>query len=169
MAYIPLIDYTYFDTYLNISGISGTTVPALARRSELNAYIKRYEKKALISILGEDLYNAFQAGLVGTVAARWVALKAQLVDTTAKTSPLANYVWYKWQQTHQQTTTAQGDRQTNTENMGAHQNDALYVHVWNELVEFLPDFYEWLDTNVATYPEYNGEQWDIDEINTFGI
>jgi len=169
MAYFPLVDYTYFDCSVNISGIAGTSDPVLAKRTELQTYINRYEKEALINILGDDLYTAFQAGLTGTVAARWLTLKAVLIDTTAKTSPLANYVWYKWQQTHQQITTASGDRQTNTENMGAHQNDMLYCYVWNDIPAFLPDFYEWIDANVATYPEYDGNVWDCDEINAYGI
>ena len=170
MAYVASINKDYFANQLSIPTLIGSGQFSVAKQTELAAFIAVHEKVALRDILGDDLYTAYQSGLsTSPIPPRITALKAQLVDATAKTSPLANYVWYKWQQTHQQITTAQGDRATVSDNLTTSYATELYVSVWNEMVDALADFYDWLGDNIADYPEYDGTVFNLKYINALGI
>lgn len=166
---MALIDYTYYYSNTLIVGLGCNSEAEIAKTTEVESFSARYEKKFLRAVLGDDLYDAFIAGFTGTPAAKWTALANQLRDATAKTSPIANYVWYKWQQQNQQLSTATGDKTATELNLVRSSNYGKYVNVWNAMCEQLDDFYEWLNDNTATYTEWDGTTWEYDTINQFGI
>lgn len=165
-----LIDDTYFYGDLLIVGIGSTSQAQLAKTTSVNNFITVYEKDFLRNVLGDDLYDAFMAGMAETTPdTRWTSLANQLRNSTTKYSPIANYVWYKWQQQSQQLVTATGDKSVAEMNMVRSLNYGKYVNVWNAMKMMLDDFYEWLNDNISTYPEYEGSSWYYSTINQFGI
>lgn len=73
----------------------GRMVSAVAE-SDLSYYVDKYEREFLRLLLGDELYDAFIAGLEEPDNARWLALKDKIYDTTGSypLSPAANYVYY---------------------------------------------------------------------------
>ena len=166
---MALIDSTYYYSNTLIVGLGCDSEGQRAKTTEVESFSARYEKKFLRNVLGDDLYDAFIAGFTGTPAAKWTALADKLRDVTAKTSPIANYVWYKWQEQSQQLSTATGDKSATELNLIRSSNYRKYVNVWNAMCDQLDDFYEWLNDNAATYTEWDGTTWAYDTINQFGI
>ncbi len=166
---MSLIDYTYFFGDTLIVGLGCDSVAQQTKSTQVDNFSARYEKKFLRNVLGDDLYDAFIAGFVGTPDAKWTDLANQLRDATAKTSPISKYIWYKWQQQNQQLATATGDKTATELNLVRSANYGKYVNVWNAMCDQLDDFYEWLNDNAATYTEWDGTTWDYDTINQFGI
>ena len=163
-----LITYEYFvNDPLKIPNISGTGTIPEALQAAVTRYITQYEKKFLRRLLGDDLYDAMIANTAPTP--RWVTLKAQLVNSTDKISPIANYVWYYYQKQNQVVITQSGDKKTSEANMSALINGGKYMEVWNQMVSDAEDFYDWLEDNAATYPEWEGDAFDFETINGFDI
>ena len=162
---MSLIDLTYFTKTLSLTGLSGTTAAALAKQAELTDFIARYEPLFLKSVLGDDLFAEFYAGIVIVPpAAKWTALRDKLINSTLKTSPIANYIWYNWQEQHQQISTESADIQVQTA-VAATQK---YVQVNEQMVDQLVTFYDWFDQQTI-YTTYDGTVAELGSINQFGI
>lgn len=167
---MSFIDRTYFAKSLTIVGVSGTTTPALATQAELADFIARYEPIFLKAVLGDSLYSAFVAGYATVPRpAKWTALYNALIDSTNKISPIANYCWYCWQEQHQIIGTASADIMIQGANSAVATNIQKYVQVNEDMITRLITFYDWLDTNIADYSEYDGSVYPLESINQFGI
>lgn len=168
-----LLTYQYFlSGRVSIKGLTGVDTGGVvtAKRSELDSYIAVVEKKILKRLLGDDLYAAFIVGLATTpIAARWTALKAQIVDTTALTSPLTAFVWHMWLTDHQVQNMANGQVKFSASDAVPMANAQMICDVYNTAVDELSDIYDWIETNAATYPEWEQEAFDFSYINPFDI
>lgn len=164
-----LVDYTYFLKGLcRIAGItSGTTPVDEANNEELNALIEVYEPEIMDRVFGIDFYNALIAGLAVTPTpeARWTALKNALVNSTAKTSPIANYVAFKNMQLNQQVSTRSGDKAIIPAGMVVEANLVKLIELNNRMVDKFSEFSEWLTDNATTYPEWDGicKTWTVND------
>ena len=171
-----LTTYKYFATgrtainALVNAGVVGGGDIVTARQTEVTQYITFAEEDVLRRLLGNDLYDAFMTGLAATIVeTRWTALKAQLVDSTALTSPLCGLIWYQWLKDHQsvQTTTSQvvvspdgGTPKVNTQ---------MVVSIVNRSIGQLSDVYDWLVDNSTNYPEWEKGAFEFSYINIFDI
>lgn len=168
---MSLIDYTYFTAgRLIINNLSDSGFVGTGNKADLAQYIIITEKKILKRFLGVDLYTAFVAGLAETVVdARWTALKNQLVDTTNKLSPLANFTYHVWLQDHQTVQTAGETVKYTASDTTPFMNVQMVCDIWNDGVSELSDAYDWLEENVVDYPEWEQEAFDFSNINPFDI
>jgi hypothetical protein len=164
------IDYTYFQKGPIAIPNLGTDGVKLANKNDLDTYITIYEEEYLRRLLGDDLYVAYIAGIaVVTPAARWTALRSQLLDSSNKISPIASYVWFMYKQDTQVVTTGSGDKKTANAGMEGSFNDKKAINVFNKLVADSGDIYDWLEDNAATYPEWEQEDFDFATINQWDI
>jgi hypothetical protein len=166
------IDETYFQKGLTyIPNTIGTGAFQEAVINNVKNYIARFEPVFLKDLLGDDLYDAYIAGIsvLPTPAARWTALRSQLLDSTNKISPIANFVYYHFQKNQQTQTTQSGDKKTNSPGMENSINSDKVCAAWNEMVKKCADIYDWLEENKATYPEWEGDLYTCDYINIFDI
>lgn len=168
---IPILTYQYFTSgRLAIAGLAGNELGAQATQTSIQKYINLFEPKYLKRLLGDDLYDAFKTGMsVTTPDARWTNLAAQIYDTTAKESPIANLVWYKWLSDHQTVTTASGMKKATASDAASVNNVQMITDIYNDAVDSLQDVYDWLETNEATYPEWEHGAFDFRKINIFDI
>ena len=158
MPLTPIVDYTYFTGRIFIPGI-GTTIPAqIAAKNELDAYILRYEKTFLRKVMGDDMYDDY---VVNYANAAYVALVAELRDATNKTSPCADFIWYKYQEDHQTILTpAGGDKKVQAAGMTPLIDAGKYCKIWNEMVDDLEDYFDFIDDNAATYLLFDGVNFE---------
>lgn len=165
------IDYTYFQS--GLIAIPNLRTSGLVQNliiDDLNDYITIYEPKYLKRLMGDDLYDAFVAGIAETTPeTRWTDLQSQIRDTSNKLSPIADYVWYYYQQEHQQTATQSGDKQTDQPGLVARVNSDRLCNVWNNMVEKSLEVYEWIEDNQADYPEWEYDSFDFQDINSFDL
>ena len=163
-----LIDKTYFETgqcYIPNSNETGIAAAAIA--AEIQGYIDTYEEDFLRGLLGDTLYEYLVAH---PSEARIVTLIAHLLNETTKQSPIANYVWFKYQQQNQIITTNGGDKQTSQSELLPASNYALASGVWNAMVTKNWYIYEWLQTNIATYPEWTVEnEYLFEKVNIMDL
>lgn len=126
-----LIDFTYFDSaFCRIPGINATnrgeaTSYALQLRADIGTMIAEFEPRFLQMMLGKDWANLSQQGEVVSV----------LVNSEARTSPIAKYVWYHWASANATRNTAAGEKVKD----GESSTSANIVHratlVWNSMVD----------------------------------
>ena len=129
------------------------------------AQLAKKEDAFLKLVMGEDLYAAY---LLTPTAARFVTLLAQLKDSAAKISPYADWTWYFWQRKNQTVSTGSGDKNITDSGMVSSVNVDNVCDVWNTMVDNLYIVWQWLDTNRASYTEWDGLFY-FDYINSFGI
>ena len=168
---IPVLTYQYFTTgRLAIAGLAGNELGSQAHQASLQKYINLFEPKYLKRLLGDDLSAAFITGMAATTPdARWTALKSVIYDTTEKTSPIANMVWFEWLRDHQTVTTASGMKQVGGSDSVSAVNTQMIVRIQNDAVDDFQDVYDWLEANEDTYPEWEHGAFDFRKINIFDI
>ena len=171
-----LVDYTYFQGkgIFYIPNIDPAFETGVGNYDQLNAFINTIEPEIMNKVIGKTLYDLLIAGLaVTTPDAKWTALKAKLVDATKKTSPIANYIYFRIAQTQQATRTDKGDVVMTGGNIAVTGNHQLLTSINNQMVDWIIEFQDWFNENLATYPEYDGEGievWSKDNyINFIGI
>ena len=132
-----LIDKTYFKSGLTkIANLNTTSVESEGRATDINDFIETYEPEFLNELLGYDFYEEFINGLSQSVVdQKWTDLKAQIVDTSSKKSVIANYVWFRYWQQIQQTSTETGDKQITGGNLTAYTNLNKACQVWNVMAD----------------------------------
>jgi len=168
-----LTNHEYFyKGRLVISNINPNITTEEGNYTEVNEGINDYEPEICEMLMGKVLYDALITGLAVTPTpdTRWTALAAELRDSTAKTSPVASYIWFKLWERNGFANTRFGDivRGDTIE-----PNNAKACDIWNAAVKQYIVFQDWLQTNIATYPEYDGVNVyyfsSDDNINVFGI
>ena len=113
-----IIDKSYFWGSLLITGLNQDD-------SEIEMYIAKLQKIYLTKMFGEDIANDLPD-----------ELKAMLFDSTLKTSPIANYVYYYWQKANVNTPTNAGMKALDIPNTTDQSPVSYMVDAWNEMVEF---------------------------------
>jgi len=151
-----LIDTTYFGgTGLVpcIPNVDPNDITQQGSYTLLNNYIGQCEPEACEYLMGSVLYNALIAGLVVALPeARWTAMAAELRNSAALTSPLANYTWMQlYQMNNPELPDGVGEILTGFNTISPKQA----AKIWNQAVKQFYDFQTWLQTNIATYPEYD--------------
>lgn len=150
---MSLIDKSYFTKELHIGDLSNTLdgTPAM-----LDAYIVRYEKEYLIKLLGKELYNEFMAGLEeDPVLQKWIDLQNEIVDADLKISPIANYVYFNWQERNYTKNVGIGQVKNKAENATVVRPYDAQVKAWNEMVDMGRDTVRFVNDNGTEYPGYN--------------
>lgn len=170
---MSLIDYTYFTGEYLIQNVSGTNPTVTANKALLDKFIAKYEPIYLKLLLGDTLYDQLIAGLAVTPTpdVKWTALKAELVDTTAKTSPIVAYVWNRYWKDQETKSTAMGQSISNKENGFIVSSNQKLVSSWNEAMFEAVTFLEWLTlaAQKTTYPDQDPDFDNIYMTNNFGI
>lgn len=143
----PFIDTDYFIGEIVIGQIEQSEV-----EKNLLVFIKKYQKQFLKLMLGKSLYAAFDAGLaVGSPDQKWLDMKAQLVDEDDLTSPIAQYVYYWYQQDNTTQTVGIGQMKPESLNGYIVANTAKNVKAWNDMVKVNRAFSQWLYDHSEDY------------------
>lgn len=179
---MSLIDKTYFHepfTWLPQSEALGNGVSQKIKDSDsdlITNNIDYFEDKFLISILGQDLYDAFIEGITPVegeheeeeIEDKWLLLKSKLIDEDKKNSPIANYIYcYIMPQLVLKTTRDGIVVSKGSETSSFVSGINKQVAAWNEMVDMLDIFYQWLreNNNYDATILYNPYKY----ANSFGI
>lgn len=162
-----MIDYTFFqDGLLMVDGAMALATPSPTNEAIANRigwYVDRYEPEYLCKLLGEELYNDF---LVNRESAKWDEFKKLVVKTNglAKTSPIANYVYFYLLRDSYATATINGVKKDGDENLVS--SRSKMVRAWNDMVYENRKLYVWLCRNFNNVPT---EQELLETINVMGV
>ena len=185
-----LIDTTYFvgEISLPASSLTGTL-------ADINPYIIKFEREALIEILGYTLYKELKAEIDSSYTAKWEGfvegaeytvsfagedntVKWNGLINSDKVSLLAYYIFYQYMKFHNTHTSSTGEMFSNLENGVRVQPAERMVNAYNRFIDLrgkvsdqdiAPTAYNYLDENQDTL-DYN--PWiflDLRHTNTFGI
>lgn len=165
------IDTTYFVGEILIPNLTGVNPVVSGNVEEVTRFIKKYEKDYLLHVLGEDLYDAFIAGLEGNpVAEKWDTLKSKLINTDIPASPIAGYVYYHVMRDRFTTTTALGEVENAAENSINALNSYKMASAYNDAVRQGKNIRSWLSENLSTYPEFaSAGSYTLRPVNIFGV
>lgn len=159
-----IVDKTFFVNELDIPNTNKADVEA-----RLNLFIAKYQKAFMMDVFGADIYAEYMDGATDFMSQPWKGLKELIVDSTAKTSAIANIVYYWWQRNETTQSTPIGEGKTKGENMERISNSPKAVRAWNEMAMGLKPLFNYLCTNF----EYNIKWCTINDkygvINEFSI
>lgn len=184
-----LISSANFVGDVMLPNVVGTTPQA----TQLTTFITKHEHRYLKDILGVELYELFQAGLLATdadyeairdgetftdrdsIVREWLGLNG------VGTSPITNYVYYQVMKYSVSQTQGIGESMSAVENGTRASSSPKMVEAWNQMVEWNWTLHEYLMVNQATFPTYVGINYPPTEtgtevnqhlfryINSFGI
>ncbi len=126
-----IIDSTYFEKDpIYVAGIGNRkddkpTPLAQSLIDSVNSYIAIYEPRFLRNLLGEVL---------AATAEKNSQIVALLRNETAKTSPIANYVYFYWLRTHTTVGTPAGEKVQRGEYSDEASPRIRAVELWNDMV-----------------------------------
>jgi hypothetical protein len=157
---MSFIDSTYFVRSLDL-GLSGKNTEL----AEIQSNINYYENEYLVKTLGQSLADAL---IASPTDARFVDLlngkeytvngttkKWQgLVNTTMKTSPIANYVYYCIVKDRAERMSVVGNVVNDTENSTRVNPGDKMVQAWRGMAEWNIQMYDYIIANANVYPEY---------------
>lgn len=127
------IDATYFIGEINIPNVDQPSV-----LENLNLFIKKYEKRFLILLLGDTVYDDFINGLSeDPIPVKWSELRDRLINSEDKESPIANYVYYWYMRDQSTTSTGIGETKPNAENASIVRSSDKQVRGWNEMSDWI--------------------------------
>ncbi|HEY5588413.1 MAG TPA: hypothetical protein VIK86_05590 [Candidatus Paceibacterota bacterium] len=146
MAY--QIDPTYFVRGISIPNNTGNEQINLSIDSNIDSFIAIYEPEFLTTLLGSVLYAEFIAGLaVVPIDAKWTNLKNQLLNTTLKTSPIANYVYFHLANNE--------IRKGQLNDNPTFFNNERCCKAWDDMVKMNHTFLEWMFVNDTIYTSFS--------------
>lgn len=161
-----IISDLYFIRNLTIAQISQQPV-----LSSINDLIAINEPDLLIALLGVDLYNAFQAGLLeDPIDPKWEALlnggeyldrRNQkciwhgLANDSRKTSVIANYVYYNYMKQTASWSAGVGEVLPTMINGSRFAGANKMVTAWNDMVDSNLAMIAYLNQHKETYPEWH--------------
>lgn len=163
-----IVTASFFTGQLAIAQLTESSVS-----TNLTAMIDRLEPEFLEKLLGYPLYKLY-AAWDGTVAGRYKDLRDGLeyedrFGRAAKwrgflrpnsTSPIANYIYYRWLCKEVSVTSGNGERKANSTasvNMSSVNKQA---RAWNEMTQWNKEFWEFMYVKQDVYPEF--EAWRVD-------
>lgn len=167
-----IIDRTYFWGELRMpfiavgSGTASTT--ETAQRAELDKYIAKYEPILLKKIFG-DLYDTYIAERGNEP---WSAVDALIVDSTAKTSIIANYVYFHYWNSKQYSVDDSGTYLKTRESGVVVSNGRKTIPAWNEMIDNIITLLVYLSENmedlVTDDADFTNSDWS-DFVDNDGI
>lgn len=147
---MPILDLTYFHDEIQIAQRSQIDV-----QDSIKYFIDKYEPEILIRLLGKQLYQDFVVGLgQSTVAQKWLTLKDWLFNSTLKTSPVANYIYTKYQDFTETKSVGLGNGQSLSENVKVVTPVRNITRAWNEMCNQFQEVHEHIRENIDDYPDY---------------
>lgn len=158
---MSLIDQTYFFNEFSIAQKSHAPVA-----ENLQYYIDTYEPEYIEKALGEDFAALFNATPLDP---RFDDLQDML---TKKPSPIAGYVFFKYQQDLGIMATGAGDARSKNENSDRAPEVYRMVRAWNLMAKLTRKVRKYLCENKAIFPEFKIDETDCfltDRINEFGL
>lgn len=166
-----LIDQSYFVGEILVPNLTGVGPIPAGNVEELSRFIAKYEPEYLDEVLGPVLSDAFQSGISSaTPDQRWIDLKAKLVNTTRKESPIAGYVYYHFYRDRLSTSSGLGEIESTAENANVVLNTDKMMRAYNDAVRKGRVVYEWVKANTETYPEFDLTHClKLSTVNNFGI
>ena len=163
-----LIDLTYLERkplYIPFANNTGSGISRNVdanKRAEITNYFDVLEVEYLNFILGEDLYAEYIAGLAeDPIDEKWTNLSSQLVNSTLKISPIANYCFFYYLEIPKLTDI--GVVLPKVENGTFVASYPLQIRAWNRMVEMNERIVDWLLENGETY-NYEHCAW-LDGLN----
>jgi hypothetical protein len=164
---INLIDYTYFKGKLLVPNAAETGYV----QNELNVIITEEQYNLLQMMLGPVLYeqfvlwyetlpqdtaNPFNDLLNGKVftndnnfQVNWVGLV-----NSSKLSPIAGYVYCKWQQMNVTQSVSAGEVKTASQNAQAANGSDKFVTAWNSMVDMVDNYFQFMQKYFATNADW---------------
>ena len=161
-----MIDYTFFqDGLLMVDGAMALASPSptnAAIKNRIDWYIQRYEPEYMCKLLGEELYKDF---LDNGESDKWVEFKELLVKSNdlAKTSPIANYVYFFLVRDSQSAATINGVKKDGDNLVNP---QTKMVQAWNDMVYTTRRIYTWLCRN---FHSVQTEQELLETINILNV
>lgn len=154
-----IIDTTFFVGQLAVPQLEQAAVTAT-----LQAMIDKLEPEYMRKVLGYKTYKDFVAGITGEP---WLKLLngAEYVNRygvedkwrgfkVGKTSPIANYVFYYWLRKEASASTGGGEKILKAQNAVETSSMFKQTRVWNEMVEWNKELWDFLFVHQADYPNY---------------
>ena len=190
-----LIDYTYFKNKLLIpnaveTGYVQQAVTALITEEQYNLlqmmlgpvlyeqFVTWYETNPL------DELNPFFYLLNGKVFTSDIGYQVNWIGlvNSSKLSPIAGYVYCKWQEENVTQSVSAGEVKTNSQNSISAPGTPKYVSAWNMMGDMINNYYQFMQqyfsANIAWndyvgadyygwyYPTYNAFDWNVRSLNT---
>ena len=152
---MSLIDVTYFFDEIFIAGLENTIDTTSVK---ITGFIKKYEARYLNKFMGKIMYDEFMAGLlVNPIPPKWIDLKNQLADSDTLESPIANYVYFWYQENLVTNSVGIGETKPKSENSNLASVLQKQMRSWNEMVRFTYKVQEFIQKNSTDYPDFNPE------------
>jgi hypothetical protein len=175
------------DFFIDEINIPNTNQAAISSR--LTSFIKKYEAKFLLKVLGYPLNEQFINGYAvpSTADQKWkdlaegkvyTKLDGQetrwqgLINATDKQSPIANYIYYWFTRDSHTKTTTGGEQKNKVENSDSTTPAWKQSRAWLEMKKAVIDMYDFLEANMTVYdPPKNKFQVieQLGSVNEFGI
>lgn len=143
---MALIDGTFFYGELEIAQQES---PGIAE--SLGYAMVKYEKQFLYRLLGKTLADTFISH-ESDGSGIWYDLKLQLVDSSAKDSPIARYVYYFYQRDDTTRTVGAGQAKPAAQNAVMVSSFGKMVKAWNDMARQVRDIIKFLKANPTSYP-----------------
>jgi hypothetical protein len=146
-ATLYFIDKTYFHSELFLPNLTGTGDLVTDQQTLLDYFIQKYEPELLTGMFG-NLYLSMAAALQDPVyCGVYVQIFAQIRNTTLKTSPIANYVYFHFQRNALTNSLMPGEAAAKFENANGVSPEYKMQRAWMEMERQLDDVIEWLGDN----------------------
>lgn len=159
-----LIDATYFIGEINIPNVDQPAV-----LENVNLFINKYEKKFLILLLGQSVYDDFINGLSeNPIQNKWIDLRDKIINSEDKESPMANFVYYWYMRNFATTSTGIGETKPNAENASIVSGVDKQVRAWNEMSDWVWVNREWFSDFYALNGFIYGGYYPWDCHNYYG-
>lgn len=151
---ISVITYEYFKGNLTIAQVTEASVT-----NNLAWFIIKHSVEFMRLLLGDVLYEAFEAGMVPSPAAKWTTLNGKIFDSVNKISPVANYVYWYYQRHIATETSGKGEIVVKVEHTVPVSSAVKVKLAWNEMVKMNKKILTFIEANPADYPEYTKPVW----------
>ena len=174
---VPFTKTTDFVGEIGIPSILGTDVIDTGNAAELVRLITKYEKRMLVKLLTQTVYDDFVVAMTGssTPDAKWTTLYDKLFTEKIP----ANYIFYWYHRDRATMYGTDGEVKPNQENATNDSAGVKVARAWNENWDLILDFDEWYDTQQSVYGFERTESdilsgWfgylgEFQPINIFGI
>lgn len=158
-----IIDRTYLWGNLSLpfrsTAVGTAALLKTEENTEVDAYIAKYEPVFLKKIFG-DLYDTY---IAGRAVEPWLSVDAFIVDAAAKTSLIANYVYFHYWNDKSVQVDASGTFIKEREGGTVVPNSTRTIPAWNEMVTNIIPLFEYLIKNATTLEtetmRFNYEGW----------
>jgi len=174
---MALIDSTYLTGELYIANTASGPVA-----DTLGTFIEKYSRELLNKVLGIEMRQSFLSGLeAASPEQRWLDLRDGLgfatnggdlewvgfANSQLKASPIANYVFFKYNIYLIDQSVGAGNLHPTVENGYIASPIKKLTRAWNEMVLMLRSLVYLLEAEKELYPEWYGRcNMDMDIVNT---